>query len=185
MKSLEYKGKIVTKVKRIYDWQKLKNQFIGGNCLTLADFFCDQGIKNNSRSRLNARGWLGERRNYREDIARQALNKVKEDEIDVRRRHQKIANQLQLKGLKELQNLMIRNSDDARKLLVDGMREEREALGINGQRTNNSNLTQVNISLPKTHFDEVLEKADYQELLGLIAIIRKEKAGRSDKTVTT
>lgn len=172
-------------MKKLYDWQKLKNQFIGGNCLTLADFFRDQGIKNNSRSRLNARGWVGERHNYQEDVARQALDKVKEDEVDVRRRQQKIANQLQLKGLKELQNLPVNDVDDARKLLVDGMQEERLALGIDGQKSRNPNLTQVNVNLPKTQFDEILEKADYQELLGLIAAIRKEKAMRSDKTVTT
>lgn len=165
-------------MKRIYDWQYLRNKFIAGKWLAVADFFRSQNIKNNSRNRLNARGWVAERRTYREKISRQSLDKSLEDEVEIRRRHQKLATQLQLKGLKELESLPITDVDDARKLLVDGMREEREALGLNSQKTKTSNLTQVNVNLPRTKFDEMIDSASFEEILEFIVVIRKEKARR-------
>lgn len=118
-------------MKRIYDWQILKNQFILGSWISIVAFFKDQGIKNNSRSRTSARGWIKERRHYIEKINLQAQQRFIEDETSIRVRHQKAALELQLKGLKELEKQPIRSVDDARKLIVDGMREEREALGLN------------------------------------------------------
>lgn len=118
-------------MKRIHDWQILKNQFTVGKWLTVADFFRDNKIKNNSRSRTSTRGWIKERRHYIEKINLQAQQKFVEDETAIRVRHQKVALELQIKGLKELEKQPVRSIDDARKLIVDGMREEREALGLN------------------------------------------------------
>lgn len=166
-------------MKRMYDWQALKSRFVAGDWLTLADFFKEQGIKNNSRSRLNARGWLEERRRYQERIILETQHRVIEDEVSIRSRQHKLAKQLQLKGVKELNKLNIRNADDARKLIVSGLEEEREALGINSKGAKTANLTQINLNLPKTRFDDILDSASYEDLLELIVEVRKEKASRS------
>lgn len=164
-----------------YDWYKLKNEFVAGNWLTVADFFRGQCIKNNSRSRLSARGWLEDRRKYQEEVAFKTRQKVVEDEVAIRYRQQKLSHRLQLKGIKELENLPVRNVDDARKLVVDGMREEREALGMDNRKLKNTNLTQVNVSIPKTNFDALLDNATHEELIELLVAIRAERARRSDK----
>lgn len=159
--------------------------FATGNWFTIASFFKDSGIKNNSRSRLKARGWLNARRQYLEEVVKKTQEKVVEDEASIRYRQAKLATKMQLKGIQQLDNLEVRDVDDARKLITDGMREEREILGFDNKQSKGNNLTQVNISLPKTQFDEILENSTYEELLELIAAIRKEKARRSDKSVTT
>ena len=166
-----------------YDWLRLKSTFVTGHWLTVASFFRDQGIKNNSRSRQSARGWHEERRKYQESIALKTRQKVIEDEVSIRSRQHKIAKQMQLKGVRDLNRLDVRNVDDARKLVVDGMREERTALGLDNIRRE-ANLTQVNVSLPQTRFDDLLENASYEELLELIAAVRREKSRRSDNIVT-
>lgn len=158
---------------------------MSGHWLSVSSFFKDQGIKNNSRNRLKARGWLQERSQYLDEIVKKTQQKVIEDEVSVRSRQARLATRLQLKGIQELDNLEVRDVDDARKLITDGMREEREILGFDNKQSKDNNLTQVNISLPKTQFDEILENSTYEELLELIAAIRKEKARRSDKSVTT
>lgn len=58
------------------------------------------------------------------------------------------------------------------------MEQEREILGIRGEP--DANLIQVNVSLPKTRFDEILESQDFEGILNLIAEIRKEKIRRSE-----
>lgn len=164
-----------------YDWISLKNQFMIGNWLTVSDFFRGNKIKDNSRNRLHTKGWLIERREYQEEITRRTREQIIEKEIDIRLRQQKIAQQLQMKGLKELQNLPVKRAEEARKLVVSGMEQEREALGIGGK--SETSLTQVNVSLPKTRFDEILEGQNFEGILKLIAEIKKEKKRRSENQV--
>ncbi len=79
----------------------------------------------------------------------------------------------------QLQQLEVRNIEDARKLVVSGLQEERSALGLDKPINN----TQVNIGIvkngAKTTLDKILEYATYVELLEMIAEIKKEKARRA------
>lgn len=163
------------------NWIQLKNQFIGGDWITISNFFKENHIKGNSRNRFNTKGWLVKRREYQEEIARRTREQIIEKEIDIRLRQQRHAQQLQTKGLKELQNLPVKRVEDARKLVVSGMEQEREALGMGGK--SEANLTQVNVSLPKTRFDEFLEGQNFEGILELIVEIKRERKRRNEEQV--
>lgn len=117
-----------------HDWISLKNQFITSNWLTISDFFRNKGIKDNSRSRLHTRGWITEKRTYQEEIAKKTREQIIEKEVDIRIRQQKLAQELQVKGLKGLQKLPVKDAEDARKLMVSGNGTRKRDFG-NKRRT--------------------------------------------------
>lgn len=160
-----------------HDWIRLKNEFVTGKWPTVSAFFQAQNIVDNSRNRLNSRGWLESRRLYWEEIAQRSKEKLVESEADIRLRQSALARQLQLKGLKELQNLPVEDVDSARKLVVSGMEQERISLGIT-EKEDTQNLTQVNVNLPRTKFDEIIEGLDFEGLLRLLAEVRRERVRR-------
>ena len=163
------------------DWIKIKNQFIVGDWTTITDYFRENNIKDNSRNRLHTKGWLVEKREYQEEIIRRTRVQIIEKEVDVRIRQQKLAQELQTKGIEALQELSVKDIEDARKLVVSGLEQEREALGMKGKT--DANLTQVNVNLPKTRFDELLEDQDLEGLLRLLVDIEKEKRRRCENRV--
>lgn len=163
-----------------YNWRQLQEEFTTGNWLTISQFFRDKGISNNSRNRTNARGWLESKVNYEKEVLTQARKTVIESEIEVRIRQQKASQLLQLKGLERLEDLSIQTIDEARKLIVEGMEQERQALGLD----KDIQATQINV-LPqgKTELDKRIENAGYEELLGMIAELKKIQ--KRDEKVTT
>lgn len=155
---------------RKYDWLKLKQEFVSGNWLTVADFFRDKSIPSNSRTRTNTKGWQGARAEYLKQVISQAQQKAVESEVDIRLRQQKEAKLLQKKGLEKLSELEITNIEEARRMITSGLEQERLALGLDNKVT----ATQVNINQPgKTRFDELIEKANYEELLQMIAELKQ------------
>jgi len=164
-----------------HDWISLKNQFVIGNWLTVSNFFRDNKIKDNSRNRINTKGWIVERKEYQGEVFRRAREQNTEEEVNIRLRQQKLAQKLQDKGMKKLQELPVKKIEEARKLLVSGLQEEREALGIN--RKSEANLTQADIRFPKTRFDKFLEGQDFEGILTLLIEVRKERLRRSERTV--
>lgn len=160
---------------RQYDWYKLKSEFISGNWLTITTFFKEKSIRNNSYSRSCARGWLQERRLLQERLLAQAQEDMIETEAKMRVRQQKIAKQLQLKGLAQLQNAEIKNAEDARKLITTGMQEERKALGLEGNETALRHLSRPS---PLTDLDDFIEKLTYVEMVELMSEIKRMEADR-------
>jgi len=155
-----------------YDWLKLKQEFVTGNWLTVADFFRDKNIPSNSRTRTHAKGWQGARVDYLKQVISQTQQKAIESEVDIRLRQQKGARLLQKKGLEKLNDLEINNIEEARRLITSGLEQERLALGLD----KNITATQVNIAQPgKTRLDEQIEKASYEELLQMIAELKQLK----------
>lgn len=167
-------------MKRKYDWLELKHRFITGGWLTVADFFRDQSVKDNSRARLHTTGWIEERRQYQEEVIRKTKDQMLEKEVNVRVRQQHISQELQITGMEGLKKTKLSDIDTktALKMLVSGLQEERAALGMDGSKPNS--MTQMNVNpLPKTHMDEVIEKASYEELLQMIAEIKKLREQRN------
>lgn len=160
-----------------YDWIKLKNQFISGDLVTVADFFRAKKIKNNSRNRTKAKSWKDERLVYLSKINTRTQIKFIEVDSDIKLRHHLVAKRLQLKGLEGLSQLTINSVDEARKMIVSGLQEERIALGLEDNKSN-QNMTQVNVNLPRTRFDDLMESKSYEELLEFIAEVKKEKEHR-------
>lgn len=159
------------------DWVNLKNQYITGNWVTVSEFFNANKIKNNSRNRTQTKGWKNERLDYMTKVNVRTQIKSVEANADIKARHHLISKKLQLKGLEGLAELTIESVDEARKMIVSGLQEERIALGIEDTK-GKQNLTQVNVNLPRTKFDDMIEGKTYQEILQLIAEIHREKERR-------
>lgn len=163
-----------------YNWLSLKNQFITGDWVTISDFLRDKGIKDNSRNRLHTKNWILERKEYQEEIYRKAREELIEKKVNVRIRQAEKARKMQEKGEESLNTLEPTTIEEARRLIVSGLREERAALGISEieKGSSSSNLTQVNVSLPKTRFDEIIDGQDFEGILRLLAEVKKEKERR-------
>lgn len=167
-------------MKKKYDWIKLKNDFVTGKYLTITDFFISKNVKNNSRSRINAKGWIEDRKSYNESVLVETKGQILESEVDIRLRQREIAKKLQEKGLEALNRLEVNNPDDARKMITGGLEQEREALGLDNKHIS---ATQVNFNVGRTNWDEKIEKMDYSELLQFIAEIKREKERRSKDNI--
>lgn len=172
-----YVNTLYTKDVTQRNWLELKNQFITGDWLTISDFLLDQNIPNNSRSRLHTKGWREEKLDYQSKVITQVQEKEMESVVEVRIRQVQTAKKMQEIGLRKLQELSPETADEARKLVTSGLEQERAALGMS-DRGSGTNLTQVNVNLPKTKFDEILEGKSFEELLEFITAIRKEKERR-------
>ncbi len=164
---------------RKYDWQKLQDEFVRGDWLSLRQFFKEKRVPYSSYTRSRAKGWLKEKRDYQRLVIKKARKKVLEDEVELKVRQTRLAKAMQAKGIKELVDLEVKKADDARKLVVDGMREERRLLGLTDKEIPES-LTQVNVSFPRTKFDEMIERMDYRELLEFAAELKRERVRRME-----
>lgn len=161
-----------------YNWEKLKAEFIAGDWLNVTEFFRDKNIPMSNSSKTV--GWGDEKQKYEKEVLTAASKKMLSQDVEditkVRSRQARLAKFMQLKGMNKLQTTEVNNLDEARKLMVSGMQEERRALGMEG---NKQSLTQINIGGPKTNLDKLVEKLDYEGLLGLIAQLKRERARRT------
>jgi hypothetical protein len=163
------------------DWLNLKNQFMCGQWLTVADFFRELKIKDNSRNRLHTKGWINAREAHQEEVASRARERIIEKEVDIRLRQQQLAKRLQHKGLQGLEQHDIYDSKTALQCLVSGLHEEREALGLNDKKES-TGISKAE-ALPNTELDRMFEEMSYEELLELIAELKHMKQYGSEIVV--
>lgn len=67
----------------------------------------------------------------------------------------------------------------ARKLVVDGLEEERRSLGLD--RKDNINSTGIDTIYPVSEWDKYLKGLSYEEILLVIAQIKRERQRRQSK----
>lgn len=166
------------KVSQRWNWESLKQEFIGGNISTVAEFFRQKGI---SRAhQIKTVGWTEERLRAETKALKDATEELAEDFYkqakETRDRQARLSRYMQLKGMEKLKLIKPDEltPEDARKLMVTGMQEERKAIGLEGGVTQNQKLTQININTgPKTNLDKMLEGADYVEILQIIADLKR------------
>jgi len=167
------------KIRRTFDWPALKKEFITGDYKNLSEFKREKGIAQNMSKPF--KGWIEEKKEVQEralEAAKEEVVRVEaENTVEVRERQARLARFLQLKGAETLKNTEITNADDARKMIISGMQEERKVLGIEGKGKGDS-YTQVNIG-PTTNLDNLVEGLDYEGILKLIAELKRERARRS------
>jgi hypothetical protein len=180
---------------RHYNWEELKLEFFRGPWETVIAFAkykkWPEVIDNKGKVNLwgyvrkSTAGWAEQKRAFITEAAKNATQELmteRKDEIKkVRDRQAQIARRMQLKGLKVLDkaNMETIDVETARKLLVNGLEQEREALGVNEKKGGQpSNLTQVNFNIPKTKFDAILDGTDYPRLIKYLAEIKRERARR-------
>src|SRR3989337_2348837 len=164
-----------------YNWPALKIEFLRGPWPTVAAFRRAKGMPSEKKSvylTKKMKGWSWEKKSVLKKGVERAANMIIERTVDeeakVRERQARLARWLQLKGAESLKAMDPEDADQARKLIVSGMQEERTALGIGVGKGGATTLTQVNVNLPRTKFDEILDGADYTELVRFIAEIRRE-----------
>jgi len=180
------------KNKRVrYNWEALKLEFMQGPWETVSEFRRYKGMPPHKISWYITKktfGWSKEKREMVALATRQAsgdLVSTKAEEIKkIRERQSKIARYLQVKGMKALDKLEPTEVDDARKLVIAGLREERSAVGI-PEKGGVSSLTQVNVNLPKTKFDELIDGQDFEGVLKFIADVRRERVRRIGANVVS
>jgi len=160
-----------------WNWSKLKREFLLGEWVNISSFLRDKGIP--LANFKQAAGWLQEKNELekrRTESTKTALVEKEVDSIaDVRSRQARLAKFMQLKAAAKLKNADIETVDEARRMAISGMREERKALDMEGGK---QSLTQINIKLPQTNLDKLVEKSDYEGILKLIADLKREKSRR-------
>lgn len=177
-----------------HDWNKLKGEYLAGNWYTVQSFLDEKGVFMN---RVETKGWTKEKDELQKQALVGASKKIVEDDIQditsIRVRQARMARYLQLLGAEKLQAVKKEATDnnksvdmsieDARKLVVAGLEQERKATGMEGG--NPQSLTQININAgPKTNIDKLIENLDYEGTLELIAELKRLRAGRSLPTAS-
>lgn len=173
-----------------HNWDKLKQEYLTGDWVSVRDFLRDRGISLNNVNQVS--GWAKEKKQLAEktiEVTKEKLIQGDASEIvKIRERQARLARFLQLKGMKvlEKEGLDI-TPDDARKLVIGGLQEERKAVGMEGGGDKGgTSLTQININNgPKTNLDKLVESLDYEGLLGLIADLKRERTRRSIPATST
>lgn len=166
-----------------YNWEAMKLEFLQGPWVTFAEYrrFKKMREKMNRYMEGKTAGWATEKKNLVAEAAKRAAGNllvVKTEEIkQIRERQAKLARMMQLKGAEGLNTLEPKDVEQARKLLATGLQEERLALGVS-EKGGAQNLTQVNVNLPKTRFDEIIDAESYEGVLRLIADIKRERTRR-------
>lgn len=167
------------KTKSKWDWPNLRKEFLAGDWKTVKSFLVEKKIPYTNFAQTS--GWAAEKKELQERSIEVTKSKLVEQEsdniVEVRKRQARLARFMQLKGAKKLEKLVPETVDEARRLVVAGMKEERSSLGMDG--TGKQSLTQINIQSPKTNLDRLVESLDYEGVLKLIAELRQERDERS------
>ncbi len=170
-----------------YNWDALKTEFLQGPWTTISEFSRDKKLPRNPYMSLKMKGWGKDKAQAVSGVMAEYSGELVEvenyEKEQAKKRHASQAKFIQQKAMDALEVLEIKNVDDARKMLLAGMVEERVALGMPaGEGGGTPNLTQVNVNLPKTKFDKIINDEDFAGVLQYIAEVKRERARRSGKS---
>ena len=170
-----------------YDWTKLKNEYIRGDVISAVDFLSKKNIPLTGTTRTNIVGWSKEREEYQKELEEktneETIVKVAETTADIRARQARTAKMLQFKGVKYIsdKDKAPENIDQARRLVVEGLREEREALDLN--RRELPQVGSINIAVLNTRYGEMLKGLNYGQLADILRRLDEEsKSSRETGT---
>ena len=190
-KKIEYDSR-KKRVGSKYNWDALKLEFLKGPWTTATAFRKSKGLpvpEHNTWMQKKMKGWAAEKKEIMEksleESTKEMVKKDVKDLIQIRNRQARLARWLQVKGVSSLKDAENLDPEEARKLVVSVLKEERATLGISNKKGGASSLTQVNVNLPKTRFDEMLDGLDYEGVLGLIAELKRERAQRARTKAST
>lgn len=167
-----------------YNWSGLKIEFLKGKWLNVSSFLKDKGIPVGGSSIYETKGWREEKKVLSKKVLEIATGEILEenvnDEKQVRTRQAGISRHMQLKGMEALRTMAPANIEEARKLIQTGLIQERDALGISESKKGGAtNLTQVNVNLPKTKLDQLIDGLNAEGILKLIAELRRQRELRA------
>lgn len=114
-----------------YDWLKIKREYITNATESLESLAKKHSIPSTS---LKARATKEKWALLKEEIQRKAeisiAQEAENDILEVKKRHVRIAKLMQSVGLKALENYKPKNSRDARDFIIEGIKIEKQALGL-------------------------------------------------------
>ena len=171
---------------RKYDWDKLKMEFLAGDFFSVSEFLRSKNMPTaetaGSMQRATA-GWTEEKRRLKQQSVERSAKRMFLGEYEqleeVRLRQARLARYLQIKGASKLKTLEPQTVDEARRLIVSGIEQERKSLETDRAQGRPSSLTQVNIGTVNTTFDKMVENLNYEQLLEFIAELKRERIGRT------
>lgn len=170
-----------------YDWHAMKLEFFKGPWLTAKDYMVEKRLllpsgKQNVNIVKGMKGWAEEKKEWMDGIVEKATDQLADEQVEdvkkVRARQARLSRWMYLKGAAVLQKADDEDIDleTARKLVVDGLKQEREALGVGNEKKGGGQGTQVNINLPTTRLDEFIEQADYKDILKLLGEVKRRRS---------
>lgn len=148
------------------NWLSLKNDYIYGPGGSVLAFLKEKNIKYSGYTSRIVKGWKKDRDNYLKEVETvtriKTVEKISESETQIRARQAVAAKKLQDMGMEVLDKLEPDTVQEARKMVVDGLREEREAIGLNKKGQTTVNI--ANFPTMQTRFGKALEDMTYKEL---------------------
>lgn len=158
------------------NWIQLKHDYVFDSNESVSDFLKQQGFKLNGYTSRKTFGWSDERKTFQDrldkEIASKTIDKVSDTESEIRARQVRLAKKLQTKALEALEKFSPTSAEEARRMLVDGLKEEREATGIN----KNNQTVGTNIfdnPIMKTRYAEPLKKMNYDQLIRVLQRLKE------------
>lgn len=156
--------------KKKYDWVKLKNEYLRSPHTTATSFLRDSNISINGYVANMVTGWRREKTGYKKALEQSTDKKVvaqlSNDVAKVRVRQAKIARNLQTKGLMGMIGQKVSTVEQARKLILTGLEQERSALGLDKPSMQPSG--DINVTLIQTRFGQSLNNLDYGQLIAIL-----------------
>ena len=153
------------------NWSKLKLDYIFGEIESVNGFLVAKSLTINGNTTRKTKGWKAEKEMYQqkleETIKSKTISEISDSEADVRARQAKVARYLQSKGLKAMEQYKPDNFPQGLRMVEVGLKQERNALGINNQQppiTNNYQNVLYNLPIMKTAYGKQLLKMNNEEL---------------------
>ncbi|MFA5013943.1 MAG: hypothetical protein WC549_00180 [Actinomycetota bacterium] len=179
-----------------YDYDQMRQEFINGPWMKVNEYLEEKGLAKSVYLKTKMKGWDEEKyRQQKSNVKAMENNDIGKivpvagrvelanNPRILSERQAKLGRLLQHRGLRTLETIEPETADEARKLIETGINIERKALGLDGQASKvPGSLTQVNVNLPKTKFDDMLDKLDYEGLIKLLANIRRERTRRAGES---
>jgi hypothetical protein len=117
------------------NWDELRREYVHGTTNSVADYLKQKEIKRNGNISRLTKGWNLEREVFQNQLEKvkneEVINRISTIEAEFTARRLRIARNLQLKALRSLAHQKPKTVMQSLKMLVDGLREEREALNLN------------------------------------------------------
>ena len=171
------------------NWDAMKEEFVRGEWSSLVEYKKSKNMSPRFGGKSFS-GWIEARKEYQLNKVKELANRADKAEADVyveaRERQARISRFMQMKALERLKEARASEMsvDDARKMAVSGMEQERKAIGLDNEGSGGGNsYTQINFG--KTNLDKLLEKADYEGVLRFIADVKRERARRIGENAST
>lgn len=147
------------------NWKNMKEEYVSGNIDHISAFLEKKGVKRNGYVSRMTRGWNESRWSYQTKLRaakeEEAIKYTSKVDAEFNARRLRVARNLQLIGLRALQYQKPKTVLQSVKMLAVGLREEREAMGLNS-RGDNSSFNQTEPMYMKTRFAQELKESLYR-----------------------